>query len=74
MNNRFKNIIDSANVNKEKFDVSMESLKGSLKQSVEAPNISFVASATPKTGWLRGSLSYPWVLICTIAPAIKEIF
>lgn len=74
MSTRFMNIIDSANLNKEKFDDSMESLKGSLQQSVEASNSLFVSDSAPKTGWLKGSLSYPWVLICTIAPAIKEIF
>lgn len=74
MSNRFMNIIDSANLNKEKFDSSMESLKGSLQQSVETTSNVFVSKSAPKTGWLRGSLSYPWVLICTIAPSLKELF
>ncbi len=74
MSNRFMNIIDSANLNKEKFDSSMESLKGSLQDSVEASSSVLVSDVAPKTGWLKGSLSYPWVLICTIAPSLKEIF
>lgn len=68
------NIIDSANSSKEEFENSMESLKGCLQDSVEASSVVFASKPAPKTGWLRGSLSYPWVLICTIAPAIKEIF
>lgn len=74
MTTRFMNIIDSANSSKEQFESSMESLKGSLQDSVKASSGTFVEAHAPKTGWLRGSLSYPWVLICTIAPAIKEIF
>ncbi|MCQ2091063.1 MAG: hypothetical protein MJY85_00135 [Fibrobacter sp.] len=79
MTNRFMNIIDSANLNKEKFDDSMESLKDSLECSVKAaevkPSVEYVSAQAPaSTGWLRGSLSYPWVLICTIAPVIEELF
>lgn len=79
MNNRFMNIIDSANLNKEKFDDSMESLRDSLQDSVKASGtksgVQYVSAPVPtSTGWLRGSLSYPWVLICTIAPVIEELF
>lgn len=74
MNTRFMSIIDSANLNKEKFDDSMESLKDTLENSVKASAPVYVNKAEPKTGWLRGSLSYPWVLICTIAPVIEELF
>ncbi len=79
MTTRFMNIIDSANSSKEQFESSMESLKDSLQHSVKAaevkPSAEFVSAKAPtSTGWLRGSLSYPWVLICTIAPAIKELF
>ena len=79
MSNRFLNIIDSANLNKGKFDDSMESLKESLENYVSAsrvaPSVEYVSAKAPtSTGWLRGSLSYPWVLICTIATVIEELF
>lgn len=74
MTTRFMNIIDSANCSKEQFESSMESLKDTLETSVKSSSPVYVSKSEPKTGWLRGSLSYPWVLICTIAPAIKEIF
>ncbi len=73
MNQRFMSLVASAAANKEQFDNSMEDLKVSLQESVESP-ISVASPAAPKTGWLKGSLSYPWVLVCSIAPAIKEIF
>lgn len=73
MTNRFMSIVAGAAENKEKFESSMNSLKADLKQSVEsAGEVQFTSA--PRTGWLKGSLSYPWVLICSIVPAIKELF
>lgn len=73
MTNRFKSIVADATANKEKFDNSMDHLKANLRQSVmSSEQGSF--SASTKTGWLKGSLSYPWVLACTIVPALKELF
>ncbi|SHL35388.1 hypothetical protein [Fibrobacter sp. UWEL] len=71
--NHFMNIVAEATANKEKFDSDLNSLKASLSQSIKGDN-DVIVKAAPKTGWLKGSLSYPWVLICSIAPAIKEIF
>lgn len=73
MNNRFKNYIESASANKKNFDRDLEGIKESLQASVKQTAPVFEAQPA-RTGWLRGSLSYPWVLICSIAPAIKEIF
>jgi len=73
MSQRFMSMIASATASKEQFDSSMENLKGSLQESIENPSI-VASSAAPTTGWLKGSFSYPWVLVCSIAPAIKEIF
>lgn len=73
MKTRFEKYIESASANKRNFDRELDAVKESLQASVKqgAP----VYTAQPaKTGWLKGSLSYPWVLICSIAPAIKEIF
>ncbi|PWJ69023.1 MULTISPECIES: hypothetical protein [unclassified Fibrobacter] len=69
----FMNMVAEAAANKEKFDSDLNSLKVSLSQSVNSSEEVFVAPS-PKTGWLKGSLSYPWVLICSIVPAIKEVF
>lgn len=72
MNNRFEKYIESASASKKMFDRELEGLKDSLQATVKKPSV-FV-SQPAKTGWLKGSLSYPWVLICSIVPAIKEIF
>lgn len=71
--NHFMNMVAEASANKEKFDNDLNTLKASLSQSIKDVDKVFVEAA-PKTGWLKGSLSYPWVLICSIVPAIKEIF
>lgn len=73
MNSRFKNFISSANENKASFDTSIEGVRNTL----DAMMVSTSTQATPSastTGWLRGSLSYPWVLICSLVPSIKELF
>lgn len=71
--NHFMNMVAEATANKEKFDHDLNSLKASLARSVNSHE-SIAAKNIQRTGWLKGSLSYPWVLICSIAPAIKEIF
>jgi len=73
MNYRFENYIESASASKKNFERDLEGIKDSLQSSIQCSASDFSPSAA-KTGWLRGSLSYPWVLICSIAPAIKEIF
>lgn len=73
MNEHFRNIIASANANKEQFDGSLEVIKDSLHASIAnaAPE---AVKAPATTGWLKGSLSYPWVLVCSIVPTLKDIF
>lgn len=73
MNYRFENYIESASASKKNFERDVEGIKASLQASIESSSSGFVPQPT-KTGWLKGSLSYPWVLICSIAPALKEIF
>ena len=69
----FMNMVAEAAAKKEKFDKDLNSLKASLDQSVNSSEELFVNTA-PKTGWLKGSFSYPWVLVCSIVPAIKGLF
>lgn len=73
MNNRFRDFIDSANANKTTFDSSIEGVRNSLDAMTAVSGNPAVPTAA-KTGWLKGSLSYPWVLVCSLVPSIKELF
>ncbi|MBS7273336.1 hypothetical protein [Fibrobacter sp.] len=72
MNYRFKKYINSASANKLAFDSSIEGIRSSLHTSLNT--VAPVAPISAKTGWLRGSLSYPWVLVCSLVPSLKELF
>lgn len=78
MSNRFLHIVESAKDNKQLFESSMMDLKDSLNESVrdaafpEAKLYSMKAPKTETTGWLRGALSYPWVVVCIVVPAIMD--
>ncbi|WP_405341158.1 hypothetical protein [Fibrobacter sp.] len=73
MNSRFENFISSANENKATFDSSIESVRSSLNAMTASASTPAVQSAST-TGWLKGSLSYPWVLVCSLVPSLKELF
>ena len=73
MNSRFKNFISSANENKASFDTSIEGVRNTLDAMMTSTSTQAAPNASA-TGWLRGSLSYPWVLICSLVPSIKELF
>jgi hypothetical protein len=78
MSNKFLQILDSARESKREFDMSVVYLKDSLNESVvtaqsKSQKISFSANKVQTTGWLKGALSYPWVIVCTIIPAIMEM-
>lgn len=73
MNSRFKNFISSANENKATFDTSIEGVRNTLDAMMVSTSTQAAPSAST-TGWLRGSLSYPWVLICSLVPSLKELF
>ena len=73
MNYRFKNFINSANETKAIFDNSIEGVRNSLDAMMASASTQAVPSAST-TGWLKGSLSYPWVLICSLVPSLKELF
>ena len=72
MNYRFEKYVNSASASKQAFDSSIEGVRSSLRRSLNA-DISVVPS-TAKTGWLKGSLSYPWVLVCSLVPSLKDLF
>ena len=73
MNYRFKNFIDSASVSKQAFDTSIEGVRSSLESMIASNNTPVVPSPA-KTGWLKGSLSYPWVIVCSLVPSLKDFF
>ena len=73
MNYRFKNFIDSASVSKQAFDTSIEGVRSSLESMIASNNTPVVPSPA-KTGWLKGSLSDPWVIVCSLVPSLKDIF
>jgi hypothetical protein len=72
MNYRFENILNSASANKQAFDSSIAEVRRSLHDSLHEGNAT--VTATPaKTGWLKGSLSYPWVIVCSLIPSLKDL-
>ena len=78
MSSKFLQLVDSAQESKREFDLSVVYLKDSLHESVataqsKTQQVSFDSSKVQTTGWLRGSLSYPWVIICSIIPAVMEM-
>ena len=78
MSSKFLQMVDSAQESKREFDLSVVYLKDSLHESIataqsKAQQVSFSPSKVQTTGWLRGSLSYPWVVICSIIPAVMEL-
>ncbi len=73
MNYRFENILNSASANKQAFDSSIAGVRRSLHDSLHENNTAS-ATAPAKTGWLKGSLSYPWVIVCSLIPSLKDLF
>ena len=78
MSSKFLQMIDSAQESKREFDLSVVYLKDSLHESVttaqsQMQQVSFNSNKVQTTGWLRGALSYPWVVVCTIIPAVMEM-
>ena len=76
MMNHFEHYYESATASKKQFDASVSSVKEALQDSLrmsDAPIYVRSNSRPSNTGWLRGSLSYPWVVICSIIPAVMEM-
>jgi len=74
MNARFKNFISSASASKLAFDSSIESVRCALQDTLDSIEPPTAVPSPAKTGWLKGYLSYPWVLICSLVPSLKELF
>ncbi|SHL01610.1 hypothetical protein [Fibrobacter sp. UWB12] len=74
MKNSFQCYIDSAAAQKKLFDESIDSVKDSLVEVVaestalseKNPQIFKESEPVYSTGWLKGSLSYPWAIIVGI--------
>lgn len=74
MKNSFKCYINSATAQKRLFDESIDNIKDSLTKAVEETSLQnskqqrIFKKSEPvySTGWLKGSLSYPWAIIVGI--------
>ena len=78
MSIKFLQMIDSAQESKRQFDMSVVYLKDSLHESVTTAQskiqpVHFEPNKVQTTGWLKGALSYPWVVVCIIIPAVMEM-
>ncbi|MCF0215185.1 MAG: hypothetical protein HUK21_01775 [Fibrobacteraceae bacterium] len=84
MNTNFFNIVEKASAEKQSFDNSVKGVKWelnrSIKESVHSTEVvetksvnGFAKDFGVRTGWLRGSLSYPWILVCIVIPAVLEM-
>ena len=77
MNSNFMNIVAKAGENKSRFDASLLGLKDELDRAVsrDAHLVrAHVRKSSPTTGWLRGALSYPWIFVCIVIPAVMDMF
>ena len=77
MTSNFMNIVAKASENKSRFDTSMLGLKDELEKSVSR-DVSMVRAhvrhSKCTTGWLPGALSYPWIFVCIVIPAVMDMF
>lgn len=78
MSSKFLQMIGTAQESKRDFDMSVGYLKDSLHESVATAQskprkVEFAPQKVETTGWLKGALSYPWVVVCIVVPAIMEI-
>ena len=77
MNSNFMNIVAKAGENKSRFDASLIGLKDELEKAVshDARTVrAHVRKSSPTTGWLPGALSYPWIFVCIVIPAVLDMF
>ena len=77
MSNNFLSIMAKANESRNRFDSTLSSLSGELKSSVRASKGLQLNKSDferkPSTGWLKGSLSYPWAIVCIVIPAVLDL-
>lgn len=72
MNTKFKNFVNKAAMNKLEFDNSISIVRSNLQNTINKP-IAPISQMPATTGWLKGSLSYPWVIACILIPSLKEL-
>lgn len=84
MNKSFKCYIDSAAAQKRLFDESVNSVKESLTKVIAESSLTVQSDdevkevvfkkpePTYSTGWLKGALSYPWVIVSVIIPSFLQ--
>ncbi|MBR5694593.1 MAG: hypothetical protein IKX42_13035 [Fibrobacter sp.] len=76
MTNRFEHYYESATASKKQFDASVCSVKEALQVSLNTSRARIYVHDNSKpvsTGWLRGSLSYPWAIVCIVIPAVLNM-
>ena len=84
MNEKFSNIVKSAAIQKQDFSHSVENLKDELDSLILNKKMDYdimsskelhklILDSTSRTGWLRGSFSYPWMFFCIAIPAVIEM-
>lgn len=78
MKRNFMDIVSQATANKSRFDSSVEEIVDALDISVKAASRREWVAPTQRapiqtTGWLRGALSYPWVVVTAIIPAVLDV-
>jgi len=76
MTNRFEHYYESATASKKQFDASVCSVKEALQVSLNTSRARIYVRDNSKpitTGWLRGSLSYPWAIVCIVIPAVLNM-
>lgn len=78
MNKNIENYVHAAYANQKEFQKSVELVKSALRTSInnssdtELP-YEVVPQQVSRTGWLKGFLSYPWMMICTIIPVLESL-
>lgn len=74
MTNRFEHFFVSATANKKQFDASVCNVKDALEAAMRKDAPIYRMNSKPvTTGWLRGSLSYPWAIVCIVIPAVLNM-
>ena len=76
MTNRFEHYYESATASKKQFDASVCSVKEALQVSLNTSRARIYVRDNSKpvsTGGPRGSLSYPWAIVCIVIPAVLNM-
>lgn len=83
MSYRFKKMISDVETRTYLFDQKKKALSAALRDMVENDTelldqekntLLFPKAVCEKTGWIPGSLSYPWIVTLLFIPEILKIF